>query len=114
VLARANRLVRAADFREVVRRGRRSTTPGAVYYRLPRAADDPLRFGLIVSRAVGGAVDRNRLRRRYRAIGRELVDAGGRSMDVVIRALPGAGALSWQALSADVHGALDEVVGAGR
>ena len=55
MLARANRVVRPEDFRAVVRRGRRSTTPGAIYYRLDREPADPLRFGFIVSRAVGGA-----------------------------------------------------------
>lgn len=110
MLARANRVVRAADFREVVRRGRRSATPNAVYYRLLRDPADPLRFGFIVSRAVGDAVTRNLLRRRYRALGRELVDAGGRGQDVVVRALPPSSALSWPALSEELHGVLDPVV----
>lgn len=114
MLARANRLVRAADFREVVRRGRRSASPIAVYYGLRRDAEVPLRFGVIVSRAVGGAVDRNRLRRRYRALGREYVDGGGRGMDVVVRALPGAAELSFQALSADFRRGLDRLTGASR
>lgn len=54
-----------------------------------------MRFGFIVSRAVGDAVTRNRLRRRYRALARELVDAGGRGQDVVVRALPAVAELSW-------------------
>ena len=91
----------------VVRRGRRSVTPAAVYYRLERAADEPLRFGIIVSRSVGNAVDRNLLRRRFRALGREFVAAGGRGSDVVVRALPGAAQRSWVSLADDMHGALD-------
>jgi len=94
VLARANRLVRAADFREVVRRGRRFTTPHAVYYRIDRAPDAPLRFGFIVSKAVGHAVDRNRVTRRMRASSRVLVDQGRHGADIVIRALPGAVSLT--------------------
>jgi ribonuclease P protein component len=98
VLAKANRVVRAEDFRATVRRGRRRTTSEAVYYRLAREGE-PMRFGFIISRAVGGAVDRNRLRRRMRAVGRELVDAGRTGEDVVVRALPGAADLSWSELS---------------
>ena len=107
MLARANRVIRPEDFRAVVRRGRRSATPIAVYYRLERDPGAPARFGFIVSRAVGGAVDRNRLRRRMRAVGRELVDGGARGADVVVRALPGSAQEGWATLSADMHDALD-------
>lgn len=78
-----------------------------MYYRLERAQSDPARFGFIVSRSVGGAVERNLIRRRMRAVGRELVDAGAGGVDVVVRALPGSAQHSWASLSADMHGALD-------
>jgi ribonuclease P protein component len=100
-------VVRPEDFRSVVRRGRRTSTPLALYYRLERAEADPVRFGFIVSRAVGGAVQRNLVRRRMRAVGRELVDAGARGADVVVRALPGSAQQGWASLSADMHDALD-------
>ena len=107
MLAKANRVVRPEDFRTVVRRGRRSASSLAVYYRLDREPAQPARFGFIVSRAVGGAVERNLLRRRMRAVGRELVDAGARGTDVVVRALPGSAQHGWASLSADMHAALD-------
>ena len=107
MLARANRVVRADDFRMVVRRGRRSVTPSAVYYRLERDEDEPLRFGIIVARSVGNAVARNLVRRRYRALGREFVEAGAHGNDVVVRALPGAAQRTWVTLAGDMHTALD-------
>ena len=107
MLRKANRVVRPDDFRTVVRRGRRTSSPLAVYYRLERTEADPVRFGFIVSRAVGGAVERNLMRRRMRAVGRELVDAGARGADVVVRALPGSAQHGWASLSADMHAALD-------
>ena len=62
-----------------------------MYYRLERDADDPARFGFIVVQVPWvSAVDRNLVRRRMRAVGREIVDAGARGTDVVVRALPGA------------------------
>lgn len=100
-------MVRPEDFRTVVRRGRRSASPVAVYYRLQRSESDPVRFGFIVSRAVGGAVDRNLLRRRMRAVGRQFVEAGAHGADVVVRALPGSAQGDWASLSADMHDALD-------
>ncbi len=110
MLARANRVVLPADFRAAVRRGRRATTPTAVYYRLPTDPAAPARFGVIVSKAVGNAVHRNRVRRRLRALGRGLVDAGHRGEDVVIRVLPGSAQESWDSLSADMHDVLDPSV----
>lgn len=107
MLARANRVVHADDFRMVVRRGRRSVTPSAIYYRLERDADEPLRVGIIVARSVGNAVARNLVRRRYRALGREFVEAGAHGNDVVVRALPGAAQRSWANLADDMHTALD-------
>jgi len=107
VLAKANRVVRADDFRLVVRRGRRSVTSAAVFYRLEQHADRPLRVGIIVARSVGNAVERNRVRRRYRALGRQFVDAGARGSDIVVRALPGAAQCSWATLADDMHTALD-------
>jgi len=103
MLARVNRVVRPEDFRTIVRRGQRSSSPLAVYYRYERVPADPLRFGFVVSKAVGNAVDRNRLRRRMRAVGRELVEAGGHGVDVVVRALPGSAQRDWATLAADMH-----------
>ena len=106
MLARANRVVLPADFRAAVRRGRRASTPSAVYYRLATDPVAPVRFGVIVSKAVGNAVDRNKVRRRLKALGRGLVDAGHRGEDVVIRVLPGSAQESWDSLSADMHAVL--------
>ncbi|MGV3712819.1 ribonuclease P protein component [Pseudolysinimonas sp.] len=107
MLARANRVVLPADFRAAVRRGRRTATPSAVYHRLATDPEAPARFGVIVSKAVGDAVTRNRVRRRLKALGRTLVDAGHRGEDVVIRVLPGDAQSSWDSLSADMHAVLD-------
>lgn len=100
-------MVRPEDFRAVVRRGARASTRSAIYYRRERDPGDPLRFGFIVSRAVGTAVERNRVRRRLRALARGFVDAGGAGSDVVVRVLPGAARRDWDSLSADMHAALD-------
>lgn len=106
MLARANRVVLPADFRATVRRGRRVTTSSAVYYRLATDPVAPLRVGVIVSKAVGSAVERNRVRRRLKALGRGLVDVGHHGEDVVIRVLPGDAQRSWDSLSADMHAVL--------
>jgi len=108
VLAQANRVIRPDEFRAVVRRGRRSSTASAVYHRLERSGTEPLRFGFIASRAIGNAVQRNTWRRRLRAVGRELVDAGSTGADVVVRGRPGCADLSYRELRAELLTALGQ------
>jgi ribonuclease P protein component len=78
-----------------------------VYHRLATDPAAPARFGVVVSKAVGNAVVRNRVRRRLKALSRSLVDAGHRGEDVVIRVLPGSAQESWDSLSADMHAVLE-------
>ena len=105
MLARAERLVRAADYREVVRRGRRLSTANATVYARP--GDDSVnssRFGFIVSKAVGNAVVRNRVRRRLKAICHSEIDPAGPVLDIVIRAHAPSATASWSELVEDVSG----------
>lgn len=101
MLARGNRVASPDDFRTIVRRGRRYATPTAVYYRVTREPDAPLRFGFIISRTIGPAVHRNQLRRRWRAIARTFVDRGMTGADIVVRALPGCAERPFAELAAE-------------
>lgn len=60
------RLSRSADFDRVVRRGRSLASREFVLYVFPREESGPPRLGLSVSRKVGGAVQRNRVKRLLR------------------------------------------------
>jgi ribonuclease P protein component len=61
------------------------------------------RIGITVSAAVGGAVVRNRLRRRLRAILDRYAFGDRPQRDVVFIARPGAGQLSFTELTAEVE-----------
>ena len=60
------RLSRSADFDRVIRRGRSHASREFVLYVFPREESGPPRLGLSVSRKVGGAVQRNRVKRLLR------------------------------------------------
>jgi ribonuclease P protein component len=64
--------------------------------------DGPARFGFIVSRQVGGAVVRNTIRRRLKAVCFESLGAVTPGSEVVIRALPSAATASFSDLRAEV------------
>lgn len=104
MLAKANRIVRGDDFRRIVRTGRRAGGPLAVVHRAtPEAA--VARFGFVVSKQVGNAVIRNRVKRRLSEIIRPLL-AGMEPADIVIRALPGAGTADFATLRAGIEAQL--------
>lgn len=75
------------------------------------ATPGPVRVGFIVSKAVGGAVTRNRVRRQLRHVVRELLGpapAAGvprlSSGTLVVRVLPPAAGASSAALAAELSG----------
>ncbi|SFR88016.1 ribonuclease P protein component [Microbacterium sp. cf046] len=102
MLARPNRLTRGADYKAVVRRGRRCAGPNTVTYVTATGQDRSARFGFIVSRQVGPAVVRNTVRRRLKAVCAEALPTVNAGSDVVIRALPNAGTVPFGDLRAEV------------
>ena len=83
-MKRRQRLSRSRDFDTVYRKGRSVSTRYLVVYSFPRDDDAEPRLGLAVSRKVGGAVARNRLKRRLRVAFDELVPTLRRGHDYVL------------------------------
>ena len=112
MLPAAHRLHRAADFTEVVRRGRRASRPLLTVHLLTGsgptggAAGTPARAGLVVSKAVGNSVVRHRTARRLRHLLLPRLSGLGEGTRLVVRASPGAGAAPSSALAVDLDGAL--------
>lgn len=99
--AQAGKLVRKADFDAVYRNGkRRSSSHFTVFL---RANDLPQsRFGFSIKRALGGAVTRNRIRRRVREVvrlHRQEISAG---WDFVIHPKASAENAAFAALESDL------------
>jgi len=99
--SRSSRLLRHADFERVYKQGQRHFAPHMTVFYLRRAQGDAARVGFTVGRVLGGAVDRNRMKRRLReAVRRHLPP--GVPVDVVINPKK-------SLLTADFADLLDEV-----
>jgi ribonuclease P protein component len=82
------------DFRHTIRRGAKGAQPTLVTHVLFRSSvpgtGGPTSVGFVVSKAVGSAVDRNRVKRQLRHLMRDRVDRLPDGTRVVVRALPAA------------------------
>jgi ribonuclease P protein component len=109
--SRRQRLSRSAEFDRVYREGRSHANRYLVVYSFPREGDDAdPRLGVSVGRKVGGAVERNRVKRLLRdafwACSDELPDGH----DFVIVARPEAGELAQRDGETGIEGALRELL----
>jgi ribonuclease P protein component len=84
------RLSRSAEFERVYRQGRSTGNRYFVLYSFPNSSAHAPRLGLSVSRKVGGAVERNRVKRLLREAFAKLEPDLDNTHDVVVVARPSA------------------------
>lgn len=124
------RLSKSADFQRVYRQGRSAANRHLVLYAFPRENGQPdpaedisgnavgIRLGVSVGRRVGGAVERNRVKRLLREAFWSLGERLPSTHDYVIVARPGAAqfaaAQGLGGLTGDLGELLGELVAAGQ
>jgi len=95
------RLHHLKDFQRVLKSGRRLVHPALFIYIYKREDSSPLRrLGLVTNRKVGTAVERNRLKRRFREIFRLNKHRLVPGVDIIFVARPGGKALNYHQLEA--------------
>ena len=112
MLPAAHRLLDSDAFRLTVRSGRRSGSGTLVVHLDLREPGQPVRVGFVVSKAVGNAVVRNRVKRRLRHLTREHLPALAGlpgSAVLVVRALPASASATSAELDADLRRCLTRV-----
>ncbi len=112
MLASSHRMRRGADFTLAVRRGARAGRPSLVAHL--SVGEGEVLVGLVVSRAVGGAVTRNRLKRQLRALVRERLDILPEGALLVVRLNPAARGARSVELGRDLDKALDRLLSPGK
>lgn len=106
MLSSQHRINRGDDFRHILRVGVKSRSPLGTIALAP-AATNVFRCGVITSKAVGGAVVRNRVRRRVRAACAEQAEALN-GWDLVVRCGEQSGDLSYHEIFSIIEGAVSK------
>ena len=122
---RAARLLKHSDFDRVYKQGRRHFSPHMTVYYLPQAPgvlpenaasenappEKLARFGFTVGKVLGGAVERNRIKRRLREAVRlrRAVLNGSHAVDVVINPKKSVLKLEFSLVLEEVGRALDAI-----
>jgi len=109
---RRRRLSRSAEFERVYRQGRSKANRYLVLYAFPReqGSDEGPRLGLSVSRRVGGAVDRTRVKRVLREAFWQEAERLPAGSDYVVVARPDAKGLAEREGSGGMRRSLAELV----
>ncbi|MCW3067647.1 MAG: ribonuclease protein component [Solirubrobacterales bacterium] len=104
-----SRLSRSAEFERVYRQGRSTANRHLVLYAFPNPAVQTPRLGLSVSRKVGGAVERNRVKRLLREAFAQAGSDLSPGHDLVVVARPPIGELVEREGLAGVVASLSEL-----
>ncbi|HMH46742.1 MAG TPA: ribonuclease P protein component [Solirubrobacteraceae bacterium] len=104
------RLSRSAEFERVYRQGRSTANRHLVLYTFPNPSAERPRLGLSVSRKVGGAVERNRVKRLLREAFAHAEAELRPDQDVVVVARPSAAELAAREGLPGVDAALAELI----
>ncbi|MFC4292876.1 ribonuclease P protein component [Sphingorhabdus arenilitoris] len=99
-----------ADFLSA-NRGKRFARPGFVLLVSDRRDDDPTkRLGITITKKVGNAVVRNRMRRRFRALMREMLEEKGKAgADHILIGRDGGIEMEFDQLRRDLYMAFDRI-----
>jgi ribonuclease P protein component len=108
--SRRGRLTRSADFDRVYRKGSSHSTRTFVLHTFPRGDEDQSRLGLSISRKVGGAVERNLVKRLVREAFDAKLEKIAPGCDLVVAAREGSAELADREGLAGVEKELDELL----
>jgi ribonuclease P protein component len=101
------RLKKRSDFLAAAKAASIARGAVVVQMRARQDADGPIRVGFTATRKIGGAVVRNRAKRRLREVARKLLPELGRpGFDYVLIARSGTPSRPWERLLDDVKSAL--------
>ena len=102
-LPKSSRLLRHADFQAVYEQGKKHFSGNVTTFYRERQDSDGPRVGFAVGKVLGGAVQRNRIRRRMRAAVAGRLNLMARPLDVVMHPRKSVLNLEFSRLDAEIE-----------
>jgi ribonuclease P protein component len=99
---RKARLLKHADFQVVYKQGRKHFSGNMTAFYRENEANDAPRVGFTVGKVLGGAVDRNRIRRRMRSAVRNHLSELIRPLDLILHPRKSVLTLKFSQLDAEI------------
>jgi ribonuclease P protein component len=93
-----------------MRNGQKANASHLVVYLKRDESNTQARFGFVVGKLVGGAVQRNLVKRRLRSAIRSRLNSFSIDTSMVIRGLPGLAEISWDELNEELDLAIAGVL----
>jgi ribonuclease P protein component len=82
-MKKINRVRKAQEFQSLIHNGKKTVNMSFVMYS-QKKAEDQARIGISLSKKIGNAVERNKIKRQVRMMCQELVDFSDYPFDVIL------------------------------
>lgn len=82
-MKKKNRVRKSAEFQELIHKGKKTANRSFVLYYVPKAEPEA-RAGITLSKKIGNAVERNKIKRQVRMMCHELIDFKEAKKDIVL------------------------------
>lgn len=110
MLSREYRIRKQAEFDKIYRQSKRFRSDGlTILVHFNNSRESVTKFGIVVSKKIGNAVVRNKLKRQFRAIFRESILSLKSGLEIVVVAYPGIEKLSFAEINRVIENTLKAI-----
>ena len=82
-MKKKNRVRKSQEFQEIIHKGKKTADRHFVLYYVPKAEAEA-RAGITLSKKIGNAVERNKIKRQVRMMCHELIDFKSATKDIIL------------------------------